>query len=337
MKRIIMMLTIIFLMSEIDMSSAEKSSIYHLNRVWELDSIRLVFNGTVDESCVPFAKVYDIEFPMTDSDYTNALSFNNDFKSDSIVNKGDHQIDYISNSGAHLSFSYGDLEYSSDKMKDTYAHLFDIGINHNMIEGNALSEDSIPDLDAIVYREVKEKIHQISAVIGIEYLHPTMVCWLSKDDLVTLDPVLYSSLDITAANPFFGVFFPMKFMNIPVINTSYLSINNTLITGTQGQIIMSSDGVEFFYSGRGIDPHIVGVNRNAICLSFDSIIQFFISSFDSILLDERTEIKFNSAQICYVPIPKGNIRKQYTYMPYWFLYYDEGAIALNAFTGERLI
>ncbi|NLD03689.1 MAG: hypothetical protein GX674_10310 [Clostridiales bacterium] len=313
-------------------SIATSNTIYSLHKVWANENIKITFDGTVNSIAVGDAIAYEVEFNIPIFDTVKSIGFADSFSANSMgQTPNEHITEATSESGETLSFSYGDVEYASSRFAETYAPLFSMAVDRSDLGC------SIPNLDGFTFSSAYQEFIDVSKAIGISYMSPTLVCWLTQNDLQGIDYDLHPSSSASQAQPFYGIFAPVAFMNIPVIHTSYTTINNTIIIGTQGQAIISSDGIEFFYSGRGMAAAMKPINEQDSCMSFDRSMQFLISSFDDLLLSEPIELFFDNAQVYYVPIPLDTVKKRFTYIPYWFFHHESGVFAFNAITGERLI
>ena len=307
------------------------------NRTWEAGDFTIVFDGIVDESMAGKAQAYEVEFPLPDASLLDLSIFSENFPfAQAKIATEENLLTYTLESGENLSVSYGDIEYASENMRDIYAPLFGAARNMHRIEESVFVDD-IPSLDGIAFHEALRRVEAIAEVLKIDYLEPGMVCWLNQNDLDALKADPTFSAEMTMGKPFYGIFFPVAFQGLPLLQGAFDAVGHSTLVGTQGQFIISKDGIEFFYSGRAVLPQIKLIDEAGFCMTFEQAVKLLSKLCADILLSEPAELVITQAQVCYVPLAQDRKGQRYTYIPCWSFHYEEGVFAFNALSGERLI
>lgn len=318
-------------------SPALPEGVREFYKTWEAGDYTIVFDGRFDESAVGKAQAYEVEFPFLDADFLDLTAFSEHFPfAQAEISTEENLLTYTLQSGENVSFSYGDMEYAGGKMMNVYAPLFGAARNMHVMEGS-ISAGDIPSLDGISFCDALKQAEAIAGALEIDYLEPNMVCWLNQNDLDALssDPSFPAGMSI--GKPFYGIFFPIAFQGVPLLQGAFDAVGHSTLVGTQGQLIVSSEGIEFYYSGRTILPQIKLLNEQGYCMSFEQATQLLIKSCEDVLLTEPTELVITQAQVCYVPLSQDRNGQRYRYIPCWFFHYGEVIFAFNALSGERLI
>ena len=318
-------------------SADESMNEYYYSNIWQTEAIKISFDGIINANGVGTAQKYEVTFslPETGEFYIPVLSDSIRIQQFS-SGQDENLLEYISESGEILSFSYGDFEYASKKTRDIYEPLFSNAVDRNIIQGTSLNAE-VPVIDGLLYSDALTQLESVAQALKIDFLQPSMVYWFTKDDIDKICISISNNTRIRYGEPFYVIFLPVSFMDLPVIEQPLVTISNQIINGVQGQAIVSKDGIEFFYSGRNISPMIVPSSEDEICMSFELTMQQLIHSFDNIILSEPTELLFYSAEVCYIPIPLDQKYQKFIYSPYWFLHHVDGMVVINALNGERLL
>lgn len=238
-----------------------------------------------------------------------------------------HETLYAFPNGASVSCSFGDAEYQSKDFLSVYAPLFAAAK-----EKGALSADE-RDLNPLVRRAV--------ALLGDEYNgrqadRLLTVYALNKEDLALLRNAEDAGGIAPAAAPFCCVLAPVLESGVPVLEAVY-DAGGGVILGTQRQILLSEEGVEFFYSGRSLEPSITPQSTDKKMLLAGEALALYAESLSDIIVENKETLHITDAELRYIPIPRDERFECFVYAPHWIFTHENGGVAIDAYTGESLM
>lgn len=285
-------------------------------------------DGFIDSSGVGTAQAFEAMFPLIDLSEAE-LILQRSFDGFIEVSSNDKNIiGYLNDTGDQFSCSYGDVEYLSSRYLSAYDPLYPMAKGKGPLSKEERATNALlPEAFSLIQSGISNSENICSDLFTVFSLNREEIKPYNSNEGNHIKP----------ANAFCCILAPVFFHGLPVVEESLVTLSGSTIPGTQQQVILSEDGLEFYYSGRSFLPLIEPLNSEERCMSFESALDSVMESFGDIILSEPEILKISGARVLYVAYPQDTVLQRYMYIPYWFFYHDSGVIALNALTGERLL
>ena len=134
---------------------------------------------------------------------------------------------------------------------------------------------------------------------------------------------------VQAARPFFCAFYQVSMEGIPICSDTFFTPSGNLIIGTNLQLLIAEDRIQFMYTGNTLIDHMEARNKSPV-IPREQAEATLTSMFSSLFLPEALTI--THGELCYLPADE--TATSVTLIPVWLFYTNMDVHAIHALTGK---
>ena len=242
-------------------------------------------------------------------------------------------VAYYDDGSSLLSFATGNVQLETEKFQCVYNVLFTETQVSQSILYNDVSPYTLPD----VILDFWAAAGTAACVSSIPYV---VYAW----DQAALDAYIPTLLEmgetisneafadcVRAAKPFSCAFYQVSMEGVPICSDTFFTPSGNLIIGTNLQLLIAEDRIQFMYTGNTLIDHTEARKKSPV-ISREQAEAALISMFNSLFLPEALTI--TQGELCYLPADE--TASSVTLIPVWLFHTNMDVHAVHALTGKTM-